>query len=194
MTELTALIERFNSTLQRAVDEGLYLPNGGTLATVGTDGRPSSRVVLLKDAGEEGFVFYTNLESRKSRELRHNPQASLCFWWPVLEEQVRIEGHVEPVDDAKADAYWKTRPRGSQIGAWASRQSEPLLSHGNLAVEFERLQLEYKGKSIPRPPFWSGFRLVPDRIEFWTGREDRLHLRELYTPTPTGWQKTLLSP
>lgn len=194
MTELTAIIDRFNSALQRAEDEGLLLPNGATLATVGSDGLPSSRVVLLKGADERGFVFYTNLESRKSRELRANPKASLCFWWPTLEQQIRVEGEVKPVEDAEADAYWETRPRGSQISAWASRQSEALSSHDDLVAEFERLQREYSGRRLPRPPFWSGFGLVPERIEFWTGREDRLHERELFTRTAGGWRKTLLSP
>jgi pyridoxamine 5'-phosphate oxidase len=194
MTELTALIDRFNSSLRRASEAGLHLPNGGTLATVGADGRPSSRVVLLKEADEGGLVFYTNLSSRKSRELQDNPLASLCFWWPDLEEQVRVEGRVERVEDAKADAYWNTRPRASQISAWASRQSEPLASRDELVAECERIRQRYEGKAVPRPPFWSGLRLVPDRIEFWTGREDRLHVRELFTRTGGGWRKTLLNP
>jgi len=194
MTDLTSLIERFKSALKRAEDAGLHLPNGGTLATVGPDGLPSSRVVLLKDVDEQGFAFFTNMESRKSRELRANPKASICFWWPSLEQQVRVEGEVEPVTDAEADAYWETRPRGSQIGAWASRQSEPLAARDDLVIEAERLQRDYSGRSVPRPPFWSGFRLVPERIEFWTGHEDRLHERELFTRTGRGWERTLLSP
>ena len=194
LTELNVILDRFKSALQRAEDEGLHLPNGATLATVGTDGLPSARVVLLKGVDERGFVFYTNKESRKARELRANPKASLCFWWPSLEQQVRVEGKVTDVEDADADAYWETRPRGSQIGAWASRQSEPLPSHDALVGEFERLEREYGGRIVPRPPFWSGFCLEPERIEFWTGREDRLHHRELYTRTERGWQKTLLSP
>lgn len=194
MTELSSIIDRFESIMQRAADGGQHLPNGGTLATVGPDGLPSSRVVLLKGADQQGFAFYTNIESRKSRDLRANPKASLCFWWPALEQQVRVEGNVEPVSDVEADAYWETRPRGSQIGAWASRQSEPIESHNELVDEFERLEREYDGRTVPRPPFWSGYRLVPERIEFWSGQEDRLHRRELYTRTGTGWQKTLLSP
>jgi pyridoxamine 5'-phosphate oxidase len=163
MTELTAIIDRFKTALRRAEKEGLHLPNGATLATVGSDGAPSSRVVLLKDADERGFAFYTNMESRKSRELQENPKASLCFWWPSLVQQIRVEGEVKPVADAEADAYWETRP-------------------------------QYQGRVVPRPPFWSGFCLVPERIEFWTGHDDRLHNRELYTPSGGGWQKTLLSP
>jgi pyridoxamine 5'-phosphate oxidase len=194
MTELTAIIDRFKSSLRRAEDEGLHLPNGAALATVGADGQPSSRVVLLKGVDERGFVFYTNLESRKSLEMKGNPKASMCFWWPTLEQQVRVEGEVKRVEDEEADAYWETRPRGSQIGAWASRQSEPLSSHEDLVAEFERLEREYQGTNVPRPPFWSGFCLVPERIEFWTGQADRLHRRELYTRTATGWQQMLLSP
>jgi pyridoxamine 5'-phosphate oxidase len=194
MTDPSGPIDRFNATLQRAVDEDLCLPNGATLSTVGPDSMPSSRVVLLKGADERGFAFYTNLESRKARELRANPKASLCFWWPTLEQQVRIEGTVTRIADGEADDYWETRPRGSQIGAWASHQSEPLSSREELTAEFERLEEEFAGKPVPRPPFWSGFRLVPIRIEFWTGREDRLHQRELYTRSAGGWEKTLLSP
>ena len=194
MIELSEIIERFESALQRAEDEGLYLPNGASLATVGPGGAPSSRVVLLKGADEKGFVFYTNLESRKARELRENPKASLCFWWPSLEQQVRVEGEVQPVGDAQADAYWETRPRGSQIAAWASRQSDPLSSREELEGEFQRLEREYAGRVVPRPPFWSGFCLVPVRIEFWTGHENRLHERELYTRAKDGWRKTLLNP
>jgi pyridoxamine 5'-phosphate oxidase len=194
MTALKDLIERFKSGLEEAERSGLHLPNGGTLATVGPDGMPSSRVVLLKDADERGFVFYTNLQSRKSRELESNPRASLCFWWPPLEQQVRIEGEVDPVPDAEADGYWNTRPRGSQLGAWASHQSEPLASRDDLVAEFERVCALYDGKSVPRPPFWSGYCLVPNRIEFWKGHEDRLHERDLYTRTSKGWEKTLLNP
>jgi pyridoxamine 5'-phosphate oxidase len=194
MTALKDLIARFKSGLEQAERTGLHLPNGGTLATVGPDGMPSGRVVLLKDVDERGFVFYTNLESRKARELAANPRASLCFWWPPLEQQVRIEGAVETVPGSEADGYWVTRPRGSQIGAWASRQSEPLASRADLVAEFERVRALYEGKPIPRPPFWSGYCLVPQRIEFWHGREDRLHERDLYTRTSKGWEKSFLSP
>lgn len=194
MIELLNPISRFNDALKRAEQTGLQLPNGATLATAGANGFPSSRVVLVKRADANGFVFYTNLDSRKSRELRDNPKASLCFWWPPLEQQVRVEGGVEPVAPADADAYWKTRPRGSQIAAWASRQSEPLRSRDELVGQFERIRRKYDGRPVPRPPFWSGFRLVPERIEFWSGHDDRLHERELFTKTGDGWQKTLLCP
>ncbi len=192
--ELRNLIERFNRAMGRAEEAGLHLPNGMTLATVGSDGRPSSRVVLLKGADERGFSFYTNIDSRKARELRDDPRASICIWWPALEEQVRVDGSVEPVGDEEADAYWATRPRGSQLGAWASRQSEPLSSHEDLRARFEKLQDDFAGRTIPRPEFWSGYRLVPDRIEFWKGRDDRLNERELFTRTADGWEMTLLNP
>ena len=192
--ELTELIERFNRAMRRAEEAGLHLPNGMTLATVGPDGQPSSRVVLLKGADERGFVFYTNIESRKARELRNDPRGSICIWWPSLEEQVRVEGTVELVEDVEADAYWATRPRGSQLGALASRQSEPLSSHEELRARRDKLRGEFDGDSIPRPDFWSGYRLVPRQIEFWKGREDRLNERELFTRTLDGWEMTLLNP
>ena len=159
--KLKELIERFNAAMRRAEEAGLHLPEGMTLSTAGTDGRPSSRVVLLKGADERGFVFYTGTRSRKARELRDNPLASLCIWWPALEEQVRIEGPVEPVGDDEADAYWATRPRGSQLGAWASRQSERLGSFAELRARFEKLQDDFDGRAIPRLESWSGYRLVP---------------------------------
>jgi len=192
--KLRELIERFNRAMGSAEEAGLHLPNGMTLATVGADGRPSSRIVLLKGADECGFSFYTNIDSRKARELRDDPRASICIWWPALEEQVRVDGSVEPVGDEEADAYWATRPRGSQLGAWASRQSEPLSSHEDLRARFEKLQDDFDGRTIPRPEFWSGYRLVPDRIEFWKGRDDRLNERELFTRTADGWEMTLLNP
>jgi pyridoxamine 5'-phosphate oxidase len=194
MTNLDELIDRFEATMQRAQDAGLELPNGAALATVGSDGRPSVRIVLLKSVEHGGFVFYTNLGSRKARELEANPHAALCFWWPPLDVQIRIEGVVEKVQDGEADSYWKSRPRGSQLGAWASRQSEPLPSHESLVQAFEALELKYRGREVPRPDFWSGFRLVPDRIEFWRGRDDRLHVRELYARVGEVWKKTLLNP
>jgi pyridoxamine 5'-phosphate oxidase len=194
MTDLADPIERFKAALRRATDAGLRLPNGAALATVDSEGRPSVRVVLLKDVDQRGFVFYTNLDSRKSRELQSNPKASLCFWWPALEEQVRVEGAVELVDNAEADTYWQSRPRGSQLGAWASAQSEPLSSHQAIVDEYARLEKKYQGGSIPRPPFWSGFRVTPNRIEFWRGRDDRLHERELFTRAAGGWKISLLYP
>jgi pyridoxamine 5'-phosphate oxidase len=164
------------------------------LATVGQDGRPSARVVLLKGFSPEGFVFYTNLESRKGRELRVHPSAALCFYWPRLHQQVRVEGTTEQVSDAQADAYFATRERGSQIGAWASTQSRPLSTRQELESRVEELTKRYAGKPIPRPPFWSGFRLIPDRIEFWNGRPNRLHDRVVYQRRAGTWSTGLLFP
>jgi pyridoxamine 5'-phosphate oxidase len=194
MPDLASLIEKFNASMRRASESGFELANGFTLATVAPDGRPSVRVVLLKALDERGFVFYTNLESRKGRELERNPAASGCFWWPQLQEQVRVEGTVEPVADEEADAYFAARPRGSQLGAWASRQSEPLDSREELIARFFQRMTEFKDKDVPRPPFWSGYRLVPDRIEFWYNRDDRLHDRFLYTRTGETWVETILQP
>ena len=158
-------------------------PNSMVLSTVGPDGHPSSRVVLLKGFDRDGFVFYGNLESRKFRELRTNPWAALNFHWKPLEKQVRIEGRVTQVSDQEADAYFATRPRGSQIGAWASRQSEPLASRAVLEAAVREVEARHAGQQVPRPPYWSGFRLDPDRIEFWKSGDFRLHDRELFRRT-----------
>ncbi|HUM13926.1 MAG TPA: pyridoxamine 5'-phosphate oxidase [Myxococcaceae bacterium] len=155
-------------------------PNAMVLSTVGPEGRPSSRVVLLKGFDHQGFVFYGNLESRKFRELRANPWAALSFHWKPLERQVRIEGRVTQVSDQEADAYFATRPRGSQIGAWASRQSEPLPSRAVLEAAVKEVEARYAGRDVPRPPHWSGFRLEPDQIEFWKAGQFRLHDRHVF--------------
>jgi len=155
-------------------------PNAMVLSTVGDDGRPSSRVVLLKGFDHEGFVFYGNLESRKFRQLQAHPWAALNFHWKPLQKQVRIEGRTTQVTDVEADAYFATRPRGSQVGAWASRQSEPLASREVLEAAVREVEAQYAGREVPRPPHWSGFRLEPDRIEFWKAGEFRLHDRHLF--------------
>ena len=155
-------------------------PNAMVLSTVSTEGRPSSRVVLLKGFDAEGFVFYGNLDSRKFRELRATRWAALNFHWKPLEKQVRIEGRTTQVSDAEADAYFATRPRGSQIGAWASRQSEPLASREALEAAVREVEARHAGREVPRPPHWSGFRLAPDRIEFWKAGAFRLHDRFVY--------------
>jgi pyridoxamine 5'-phosphate oxidase len=181
--EMTDPFARFTEWYQEAVRAIPVDPNAMVLSTVGPEGRPSSRVVLMKGFDARGFVFYSNLESRKGRELAAHPAAALNFHFPPLGRQVRVEGLTERVSDAEADVYFATRARGSQVGAWASAQSAPLPSRATLEARVAEVEAKYKGKPIPRPPFWGGFRLVPDRMEFWVGRENRLHEREVFTRT-----------
>lgn len=194
MTTLHTLIERFKTQLAAAEGANLHLANACSLATVDAAGRPRVRMVLLKDVDTQGFVFYTNMKSRKARELTANPHASLLFWWGPLEQQVSVGGTVSAVDDAEADAYFATRPRGSQLAAWASQQSAVLASRDDLMAEYERYQARYEGQEVPRPPHWSGYRLAPDRIEFWYGAESRLHERREYVRSGDGWTEQLLNP
>lgn len=168
-----------------------------TVATVDADGRPSARIVLLKAFDARGFVFYTHLDGRKGRELQANPQAALLFHWPRVRDgvQVRIEGDVEIVSDAEADAYFASRPRGSQLGAWASRQSETLDARDTFEARLAKLEAEFEGREVPRPPRWSGFRVVPRAVEFWYGAQYRLHERWLYERAADGgWTKRMLYP
>jgi len=188
---------RFGELLERAAGTDLREPTAMALATATPEGRPSVRMVLLKGFDESGFVFYTNLESRKAGDLAANPFAALCFHWQPLEVQVRIEGRVEPVTAEEADAYYASRARGSRIGAWASRQSTQLDRYETLIARVAEYEEKFEGADIPRPPFWSGYRVVPDRIEFWFGRPSRLHERELYLRAdgdPPRWTKELLYP
>ncbi|MEN3340063.1 MAG: pyridoxamine 5-phosphate oxidase [Acidobacteriota bacterium] len=165
-----------------------------TLATADARGRPSARMVLLRGADARGFAFFTNYTSRKARDLTDNPYAALCFHWPTLEEQIRIEGAVERLPDAESDEYFSSRPRGSQIGAWASDQSQVLPSPDALDARYREAERRFDGMPVTRPPFWGGFRLVPERVEFWYGRADRLHERLVYVKDNGGWRTERLYP
>jgi pyridoxamine 5'-phosphate oxidase len=184
-------IERFAALYAEARRVIPVDPNAMVVASVGEDGRPSA---LLKDFGAHGFSFFTNLESRKGRELLTRPYAALVFFWQPLERQVRVEGRVERISDAEADAYFATRPRGSQLGAWASLQSQPLTSREMLERRLAELEQQYEGKPVPRPPHWGGLRVVPERMEFWHARPSRLHDRLLYVREGEGWRTELLYP
>ncbi len=169
-------------------------PNAMALATAGQSGQPSVRMVLLKGHGPDGFVFYTNQGSDKGQQLAANMQAALLFHWKSLRRQIRIEGRVEPVGDAQSDAYFATRGRDSQLGAWASDQSRHLDTRATFETRFAEVEARFAGQPVSRPPHWSGFRVVPDRIEFWQGREHRLHERRLFLPEKGGWEEGLLYP
>jgi pyridoxamine 5'-phosphate oxidase len=169
-------------------------PEAMTVATTGTDAEPSARMVLLKAHGPEGFTFYTHEQSAKGQDLAENPRAALLFHWKSLCRQVRVEGPVERVSDAEADAYFATRGRDSQLGAWASDQSRPLDRRQTFEQRFEEAVRRFEGADVPRPPTWGGYRVVPERIEFWTAREHRLHERRLFTSAGDGWTEGLLYP
>lgn len=173
-------------------------PNAMTLATATPEGIPSARTVLLKGVDARGFAFYTNFESRKGEELAANPRAALVFWWPEVERQVRVEGRVERVEDAEADAYFASRPRGSRLGAWASPQSKAIADRSVIDGLLHEIEGEFKDREdVPRPGFWGGFRVVPEAIEFWQGRKSRLHDRHVYrrdTSAASGWRTERLAP
>lgn len=188
-------ITQFSHWLEEARrHKGIIEPTAACLATADANGKPSARMVLVKAADARGFVFYTNLDSRKGRELRQNPQAALCFYWMPLRRQVRIEGPVEPTSPAEADDYFATRPRDSRIGAWASKQSRPMEHPAALQQAVEERLAEFDGEEVPRPDFWSGWRLIPDSIEFWQQGEFRLHERDLFMRKGQGWEMTRLYP
>jgi pyridoxamine 5'-phosphate oxidase len=187
-------IRKFHRLFSQARKAGVPLPEAMALATADDRGRPSVRWVLLKDADASGFVFYTNFQSRKGRELGINPWASLAFYWDATGRQIRIEGKVRAVSDAEADAYWAERPGASRIASSVSRQSRPVDSRAELMARYRALAREHPDGDVPRPARWSGYRLAPATIEFWTRREPRLHERELFTRKGTDWKRTILQP
>lgn len=190
-------IERFRSVyaLAEKLDRSIIPePNAMSLGTIGNRDQPYVRIVLLKAFDERGFVFYTSYDGKKGRQLLAHPRASLCFYWAPLSIQVRIEGRVTKVTDEEADAYFATRERRSQIGAWASRQSQPLETPTALDERVAEYEKEFEGKTVPRPEYWSGFRVWPERIEFWKGKPNRLHERHLYTRDGEGWLIETLYP
>jgi pyridoxamine 5'-phosphate oxidase len=187
-------IELFEAWFEAARESGILLPDAVALATATPDGAPSARMVLLKSVDTRGFVFYTNYGSRKARELDANPRAALCFHWAVLQRQVRVTGPVSRVSEGESAAYFATRGRGSQVGAWASKQSEPLPERDVLETRYREADERFGGADVPLPPFWGGYRLEPERIEFWQGRADRLHDRLVFSRAGEGWSAERLYP
>ncbi|WP_339715908.1 pyridoxamine 5'-phosphate oxidase [uncultured Sneathiella sp.] len=190
----TELLAEFQDWMAEAEKSEPNDPTAMSLATADADGQPSVRMVLLKGADERGFVFYTNFESQKGMELRANPRAALGFHWKTLRRSIRIQGTVEVVSDAEADAYFDSRPRDSRIGAWASQQSRPMPGRFTLEAEVAKYAAKYAIGPIPRPEYWSGFRVMPHRIEFWRDRPFRLHERRRYEKGADGWMESVLFP
>jgi len=187
-------IKRFQRWLADARKAGIPLAEAMALATVDSRGRPQVRYVLLKGAGREGFVFYTNTTSPKGRQLEASPHAAMAFYWDAIGRQVRVEGRTSLVGEADADAYWKERPRDSQLASLASRQSAPMASRGELLTAYRALRRKYRGRDVPRARHWTGYAVDPDRIEFWTRKEPRLHHRELFVRKRGGWERRILQP
>ncbi|MHC4875754.1 MAG: pyridoxamine 5'-phosphate oxidase [Planctomycetota bacterium] len=184
----------FREKFARTSELGVREPAAMSLATVGADGQPSVRTVLLRVVDERGFVFFTNSQSRKGRQLAENPRAALTFYWDGWAEQVHVEGRVDVIPDFESDEYWKTRRRLSQIGAWASDQSQPLDHRDTLLSRVEEYENQFEGHDVTRPSHWHGYRVVPNRIELWCGKEGRLHERYVYQLEENGWTKQLLFP
>ena len=191
-----AILDTFHQLLAEAKASEDPEPTAMTVATVAADGQPSARTVLLKGVDEQGFVFYTNFDSRKGGQLRHEPRCALLFHWKMMRDgvQVKVEGRAERVSDEEADAYFATRPRGSQAGAWASLQSQTLDSRETLEQRLAEVEARYPGKPIPRPPHWGGWRVRPVRVEFWYGARHRLHSRQLYELVDGQWTERMLYP
>ena len=188
-------IVEFGRWYDDAVEHGAVQPDAMTIVSATRDGRPSARMVLLRGVDHRGFCFYTNYTSRKGRELDANPRAAIVVHWPEVLRQVRVTGAVQRVDDAESDAYWSSRPRASRISAWASEQSDTVASRAELEARVVELEARFAGADVPRPPGWGGYRVVPDDIELWQHREDRLHDRIRYTPTAAGsWRIERLQP
>ena len=195
-TELSpAALQQFRTWFEEARVSEIDDPDAACVATVGQDGAPSARMVLIRKVDERGFVFFTNYESRKGQEILGNPKAAICYHWKSLHRQVRVEGYVEQTSEEEADAYYNSRARESRIGAWASKQSRPLPARQELLDRIEAYRTEFESlENPPRPPHWSGFRVIPDRIEFWIQTDFRLHERHVYYLENGEWKETLLYP
>lgn len=187
-------INAFREKYARTAELGVREPSAMSLATVGANGQPSIRTVLLRGIDERGFVFFTNSQSRKGEQMTGNPQVAITFYWDAWAEQVHVEGRVEVIPDSESDEYWKTRARLSQIGAWASAQSRPLADREEFMSSVAEIEKRFEGQDVPRPPHWFGYRVVPHRIELWSGREGRLHERFVYEPDGETWTKQMLYP
>jgi len=187
-------VQLFRSWFQEAIDAGLREPRAMCVGTVDPAGTPDVRMMLFKGADERGFLLYTNMESPKARALMNDSRVALCFYWSELGKQIRLRGRAERVSEKEADAYFATRPRLSQISAWASKQSQPMRGYFELEMEVAKAALRFGVREVPRPPYWSGFRVVPDQIEFWIQKPFRRHERVLYRRSQAGWQKHWLYP
>ena len=194
MTTSEDWLSRFQAVFARAGAAPPFDHVAVTLATTSPEGQPTARVVLLRGVDARGFVFYTNYESRKGRELEQTGRAALCAYWPWIDEQIRVDGTVERVSDEESDRYFASRPRESQIGAWASRQSDVLPSRDTLERRFAEMEQQYAGRPVPRPPFWGGYRLRPERVEFWRAGGARLHDRVVFLREGDGWRTEALYP